>query len=307
MARCSGSCLFTSVALLLLLAVMGPASTAVAEDRPRVIATFSILGDFVSEVAGDAVDLHVLTPPGAEVHEYELRPRDFMALERADLVFANGYDLEQWMPQLEATVQPGTRIVSLAETISAETLPIITGDLEGAPDPHLWMDPALAALYVDAIAEALADRLPGQADTLRANADAYIENLEALRCEMMAELEAVPEDQRVLITSEAAFLYFARAFDFRHDGIWGTNSESEGTPSQIMRILDVIAGRQPAAVFWESTISSRYVEGVAEDSGVMVAGPLYVDSVGGAGSGVETYLRMMRQNAVTIRSALADD
>ncbi|MCK8514785.1 zinc ABC transporter substrate-binding protein [Methylonatrum kenyense] len=290
-----------------LLVAMTVISTAQADDRLRVVATFSIIGDFVAEVAGDTVALHVLTPPGAEVHEYELRPRDFMALERGDLVFANGYDLEQWMGQLEATVRSGTEIVHLAEASGAETLPIAIGEFEGVPDPHLWMDPSIAVGYVEAIADALAERLPDDAEAIRANADVYIEQLETLEREMREELEAVPEERRVLITSEAAFLYFARAFDFDHDGIWGTNAESEGTPSQIMRILDVIAERQPSAVFWESTISSRYVEGVAEDTGVEVAGPLYVDSVGDAESDADTYLRMMRRNAATIRNALGDD
>lgn len=291
-------------AMVATLAIGLPAS---AEDRPRVVATFSILGDFVTEVAGEALDLHVLTPPGAEVHEYELRPRDFMRLEQADLVFANGYDLEQWMGQVEATVRPGAGIVELAERTGAETLPIGIGEFEDAPDPHLWMDPAIAARYAEQIAVALAELLPEQAEALHANAAAYAEELAALAEEMDAEFAAIAQEQRVLITSEAAFLYFARAFDFHHDGIWGTNAESEGTPSQIMRVLDVIAEREPPAVFWESTISSRYVEGVAADAGVAVAGPLYVDSVGDADSGADSYLRMMRSNARTIRGALAND
>ena len=275
-------------------------------DRPVVVATFTILGDFVRQVAGDEVDLRVLTPAGAEVHEYELRPRDFMALEKADLVFYNGYTLEQWMPQLRTAVGDGVPVVSLGEKSGVDVLPIVTGEYEGEPDPHLWMDPARVKAMVGVIAESLAERFPDQAETFEANGRAYQEQLADLDAELREMLERIPEEQRTLITSEAAFLYFADAFGFHHDGIWGTNAESEGTSRQIMRIIDVIKEREPAAIFWESTISSRYVEGVSDDVGVPYAGPLYVDSLGEKGSGAETYVEMMRRNAELLTETLVD-
>ncbi len=305
--RRAGTGLSVAALMLVLSLLSGPAMAGDSDERLRIVATFSVIGDFVTEVAGDAAELHVLAPVGAEVHEYELRPRDFMALERADVVFANGLDLEQWMPQVEATVQSGVPIVSLAEQSGIDTLPIVTGEYQGTPDPHLWMDPMAAAAYAEQIAAELAELRPDHAETFHANARAYQESLEALQAEMIETLSAIPERERVLITSEAAFLYFGRAFDFHHDGIWGTNAESEGTSSQIMRMLDIIAERGPRAVFWESTISSRYVEGIAADARVDVAGPLYVDSLGDERSGADSYIRMMRLNADTIRNALADD
>jgi len=299
----SGVTAFLAV-LLLALATVLPAH---ADERPVVLATFSILGDFVREVAGDQVDLKVLAPVGAEVHEYELRPRDFIALENADLVFYNGYNLEQWMGQVRATVGEGVPVIPLAERSDLETRPIVTGDFSGDPDPHMWMDPRAAKVYVEQIADALSKVAPAHESVYRENAERYQARLADLHEEIRETLAAIPEDRRTLISSEAAFLYFAHAYDFHHDGIWGTNTETEGSSRQIMRVIDIIQERQPKAVFWESTISSRYVEGVSEDAGVAVAGPLYVDSLGASGSGADSYLKMMRENARVLREALADD
>ncbi len=298
-----GTSLGVFVLLAMMLTVMAPVH---AGEKPVVVATFTVLGDFVRQVTGDEAEVRVLTPEGAEVHEYELRPRDFIDLEEADLVFYNGYTLEQWMSQLKMAVADGVPVVSLGEESGVEVLPIVTGEYEGEADPHLWMDPARVKAYVEVIASSLAERFPDRAEAFERNAQAYQEELAALHRDLRDMLGRIPEDQRTLITSEAAFLYFAEAYGFHHDGIWGTNAESEGTSRQIMRIIDVIQERRPAAIFWESTISSRYVEGVSEDVGVPYTGPLYVDSLGKKGSGAETYVDMMRRNAELLTEALSD-
>ncbi|MDX1587764.1 MAG: zinc ABC transporter substrate-binding protein [Oleiphilaceae bacterium] len=278
-----------------------------ASSGPLVVTTFSILNDFARQVVGEHGEARLLAPVGAEVHEYELRPRDFVSLEQADLVFYNGYDLEQWMHQVRATVPDGVPVISLARESGFETLPIVTGEYGGTPDPHLWMDPNAARAYVTVIEEALVEVAPEHADAYRDNAERYRNELtrldEALR-EMLAPIDG---DNRTLITSEAAFLYFANAYDFHHDGIWGTNSETEGTSEQMMRIIDLIKKRKPRGLFWESTISSRYVEGASRDTGTPYYGPLYVDSLGEEGSGATTYIDMLKSNANLLRETLADE
>ena len=271
-----------------------------------VVGTFSLIGDWLREVGGEHIDLRVLTPVGAEVHEWELQPRNFMDLESADLVFYNGLMLEQWMRQVEVAVGEGVELVSLAERSEYPTRSIITGDYEGAPDPHLWMDPRAVAEYVTVIAEILAGHDPENAAAYRARAEAYGNDLKVLHESLGDSFAVLPEQARVLITSEAALPYFAAAYDFFHDGIWGNNAEVEGSPRQIMRITGVIEERRPSAVFWESTISDRYVRGLARDTGVEVAGPLYVDSLGPAGSGADTYIDMMQHNARLIIEALGE-
>lgn len=280
---------------------------AAAAEGPRVVATFTVLGDFVAEVAGDRARVDLLTPAGAEVHEWELTARNFAALERADAVFYNGYGLEQWMRQVRATVRDGVPLIPVAEESGHPTQPIITGELEGQPDPHLWMDVSAARAYVRAIAKRLADLDPDGAEVYRANAEAYDQELRSLDKELRGILGGIPEERRVLITSEAAFGYFADAYDFVHDGVWGTNAEEEGTPRQLMRVIDIVRERQPPVVFWESTISDRHVRTVATETGVSVAGPLYVDSVGTEGSGARTYTAMMRANAELLRRHLGGE
>ncbi|TVP56379.1 MAG: ABC transporter substrate-binding protein [Halomonadaceae bacterium] len=291
---------------LLLLFLLLPATPVQADRGPVVVTTFSILGDFTRQVVGDRGEVKVLAPVGAEVHEYELRPRDFVNLEQADLVLYNGYNLEQWMGQLRATAK-GVPVISLARESGYPTQPIVTGEYGGDPDPHLWMDPRAAKAYVTVIEEALVEIAPDHAEQYQRNAARYREQLAELHEQLQQQLEAIDSDHRILITSEAAFLYFANAYDFHHDGIWGTNSETEGTSSQLMRIIDIIEQRKPKAIFWESTISSRYVEGVSQDTNTPYAGPLYVDSLGDGNSGASTYIHMMQHNAALLRKALGND
>ncbi|WP_290652369.1 zinc ABC transporter substrate-binding protein [Aquisalimonas sp.] len=294
------------VSLLLgLIMAVAPAQAADGSDRLKVVATFSIIADLTERVAGDAIELSSLTPVGAEVHEWELNARNFAALEEADVVFYNGYNLEQWMGQVRATVRDGTPIIPVAEDSGWETLGIVTGDLEGRPDPHLWMDPRAAAAYGHVIAETLSELDPERAHSFRDGAKALERELDELYADIKDTLAAIPDAQRMLITSEAAFLYFADAFDFEHDGIWGTNSEEEGTPQQLARVMDVIRERQPKAIFWESTISDRHVRSISGDTGVPYHGPLYVDSLGNPGDDADTYTAMMRYNARLLAEKLA--
>ncbi|MBZ0328869.1 zinc ABC transporter substrate-binding protein [Halomonas sp. ANAO-440] len=291
--------------LALPLAAMAGTSQAVAS--PKVVATFSILGDLVAQVGGDDIRLVTLTPPGAEVHEWELTPNNFIALEDAKLVFYNGYQLEQWMRQVHATVGNQAPLVPLAEASEYPTLPIVTGDYSGEPDPHLWMDPRAAAAYVQVIAETLAELHPDAADNFHARAETARDILAALHKEITKILADIPEEQRLLITSEAAFVYFADAYGFRHDGIWGTNAETEGSPQQMMRIIDLVNEAQPASLFWESTISDRYVSSIASDTGLAVSGPLYVDSLSEPDGEAANYVSLMKHNASLIRTALLGD
>ncbi|MEE4637652.1 MAG: zinc ABC transporter substrate-binding protein [Wenzhouxiangella sp.] len=282
-------------------------TTVWAEDRPTVVVTFSILEDLAATVAGEHAEVISLTPRGAEVHEYELRPADFRALERAELVFYNGLSLEQWMGQVRAVVADHVPVVGVAAQSGVETLPIVSGEYRGQADPHAWMDPRRAGEYARAMAQALARVMPEHAASFHANAESYRDELNQLYREMAEALDEIPPQRRILISSEAAFVYFAQAFGFSHDGIWGNNAETEGAPRQLMRIIDLIDQRRPPALFWESTVSSRTVEAVSADTGVPYYGPLYVDSLGEAGSVAGSYPGMMRENVRVLVEALLDE
>lgn len=278
-----------------------------AEQRVKVAASFTVIADLVRAVGGDRVAVASLAPVGAEVHEWELRPHNFRELARAEAVFYNGYGLEQWLRQVGAAVSDEVELVALAENCGHPTKPISIGELEGEPDPHMWMDPRAVKGYIEVIYQILAELDPAGEGHYRARADDYRAKLEQLHAAIQTMFAAVPEDQRILITSEAALPYFAQAYDFRHAGIWGNNAEEEGAPRHIMRIVDLVNEWQPAAIFWESTITDRYVTSVATDTGTKVAGPLYVDSLGEPDSQAGNYISMMRHNARLIVSALGGD
>ncbi len=290
----------------LLFLALAPVSPALAADGPRVVATFTVLEDIVRQVVGEYGTVVTLTPVGAEVHEWELTPRNFMALERADLVLYNGYVLEQWMPQVRNAVGAGVPVVPVAERSGYSTRPIVAGDFEGAADPHLWMDAQAVKEYVLVIREVLEEVNPGAADAYRRQAAAYKAHLDALHQEITGIMAEIPPERRLLVTSEAAFVYFAAAYDFRHDAIWGSNAEQEGTPRQLMRVVDLVNQWRPPAIFWESTISDRYVRSVAAETGARVAGPLYVDSLSDPAGEAADYISMMRFNARKLVAELGE-
>jgi manganese/iron transport system substrate-binding protein len=300
-------CIALSLPLWLNAAMVNAQGEDVAPSPLNVAVTFSVLGDIVTRVAGENANVSVLTPVGAEVHEWELTPSNFAALETANIVFYNGYQLEQWMPQVEATLVDGTPLVAVAEASEYPTQTIITGDMEGDVDPHLWMDPRAVATYVQVIANELEHVLPERAEEFQQRAEALKKELHTLHVELQERLEAIPDERRVLLSSEAAFLYFSDAYHFEHDGIWGTNAETEGSPRQLMRVVDMINERQPAALFWESTISDRHVTSLARDTGVKVAGPLYVDSLSEPSGEAGDYFTMMRHNVELLRQTLATE
>ncbi len=277
---------------------------AAARDPLVVSSSFSIIYDLVQEVGGDRIDHRLVVPVGAEVHEWELVPRNFVDLEETNVFFYNGLSLEEWLPQAEAVLDPNSTRTALGERADVGYLRIKIGEQQGDIDPHVWMNPSNVVAYVAIIAEVLAAADPDNEGFYRSNAERLQAELVTLDEDLRAALAVIPDEQRVLITSEAAFLYFAEAYGFVHDGIWGTNAEEEGTPQQIVRILGVIAQYEPAAIFWESTISDRYVQTVAADTGLAVKGPLFVDSLSGPEGPASSYLHVMRHNANVIVEGL---
>jgi len=270
-----------------------------------IITTFTILEDFVSEITGEKDDVRVICPPGAEIHEWELIPSNFVDLEQADIVFYNGLNVEQWMEQVKAVAGSEVPVIAVGEKCNYPTQPIITGDYAGEPDPHIWMDVKGAISYVETIKEYLIKYNPENHDIYEKNAANYIDELNNLEEKLIDIISEIPEKNRILITTEAAFIYFADAFAFYHDGVWGTNTEEEGTPGQMKQIIDTIQKKEPEAIFWESTGSDRYVKSLSEETNIPVYGPLYVDSIGKENSRAENYIKLMKENANLLIKALS--
>ena len=287
---------------VLALAACSPAPEAPADGRKRVLTTFTILADMARNVAGDAAVVESITKPGAEIHDYEPTPQDLVKVKDADLVLWNGLGLERWFERFFQQAQ-GAASAVLSEGI--QPMGIGEGPYEGKPNPHAWMSPANALVYVENIRRALSELDPANAAVYAANAAAYAERLRAVEAPVREALAAVPENRRWLVTSEGAFSYLARDFGLKELYLWPINADEEGTPQQVRRVVDTVRAQGIPAVFSESTVSDKPMRQVAKETGARYAGVLYVDSLTGPDGPVPTYLDLLHYNARALAQAFA--
>jgi manganese/iron transport system substrate-binding protein len=275
---------------------------AVAEDRLKVVTTFTVIADMARNVAGEGVEVVSVTKPGAEIHGYEPTPQDIVAASDADLVLWNGLNLERWFEQFltnlgdvpSATISDGIRPIAIS-----------AGDYQGKPNPHAWMGLENALIYVDNIAKALGSVDPDNAASYLANAEAYKARLTAALDPLKAQIESLPADRRWLVTCEGAFSYLARDLGLNELYLWPINADQQGSPRQVQAVIDGVREHQVPAVFCESTVSSKPAEQVARETGAAFGGILYVDSLSEADGPVPTYLDLLRVTTETIARGLA--
>jgi manganese/iron transport system substrate-binding protein len=291
--------LLSALLLAAPLAMTLPAMTlpAMAQERLKAVTTFTILADMAQNVAGDAADVVSITKPGAEIHNYQPTPGDLVGAQDADLVLWNGLNLEQWFTQFLDNL-PDAPSVVLTEGI--EPIGIGEGPYEGKPNPHAWMSPTDALVYVDNIRAAFVEADPANADIYNANAEAYAAEITATVEPIRQALAAIPEENRWLVTSEGAFSYLARDFGLKELYLWPINADQQGTPRQVRDVIDAVRANNIPVVFSESTISSKPAEQVARETGAKYGGVLYVDSLSEADGPVPTYLDLLKVTTETI-------
>jgi len=268
----------------------------------KAVTTFTVIADMAQNVAGDAAIVESITKPDAEIHEYQPTPGDIQRAQGAQLIFFNGLNLELWFERFFQRLHGVPRVVVSA---GVEPMGITEGPYTGKPNPHAWMSPSAALIYVDNIRDAFVQYDPDNAATYRANAQAYKAKIQAAIEPIRARLAAVPEDQRWLVTSEGAFSYLARDFGLKELYLWPINADQQGTPQQVRKVIDVVRQHAIPVVFSESTISSAPAEQVARETGARYGGVLYVDSLTSADGPVPTYLDLLRVTSQTIAEGLA--
>lgn len=273
---------------------------ALADDL-KVVTTFTVIADMARNVAGDHATVVSVTRPGSEIHGYEPTPGDLVAAQDADLVLWNGMNLELWFEQFLANLGD---VPSATLSEGVEPIPIGSGSYEGNPNPHAWMSPLSAQIYVDNIAEALASVDPANADAYRANADAYKAEIAAALAPLQEAIAAVPEDRRWLVSCEGAFSYLARDLGLQEAYLWPINADATGTPQQVRAVIDTVRDNAIPVVFCESTVSTDPAEQVARETGAAFGGVLYVDSLSEADGPVPTYLDLLRVTTQTIADGL---
>lgn len=274
---------------------------ALAQDRLKVVTTFTVIADMARNVAGEGVDVVSVTKPGAEIHGYEPTPQDIVAASDADLVLWNGLGLERWFEQFLGNL--GT-VPSATLTDGITPISITGGDYDGKANPHAWMSVSNALVYVDNIQKALAAADPANAATYAANADAYKARLTAALDPLKAQIAALPEDRRWLATCEGAFSYLARDLGLQELYLWPINADQQGSPRQVQAVIDGVRQHQIPAVFCESTVASDPAEQVARETGAAFGGILYVDSLSDGDGPVPTYLDLLRVTTETIAKGL---
>ena len=279
-------------------------STDTSEDRKKVLTTFTVLSDIAQNVAGDNLQVESITRLGAEIHGYEPTPTDLVKAQDADLILYNGMNLERWFEQFLGNVKD---VPSVLLTEGIEPIAIAEGPYADKPNPHSWMSPKNALIYVENIRKAFVELDPANANAYNANAEAYSQKLREIDEELQADLEQVPASQRYLVSCEGAFSYLARDYDLKEIYMWPINAEQQYTPKQIQSVIEKVKTNNVPTVFCESTVSNEGQKQVAKTTGAKFGGDLYVDSLSTAEGPVPTYLDLLEYDARTIADGLAGE
>lgn len=272
-------------------------SPAQAAEKFKAITTFTIIADMAKNVAGDAAIVESITKPGAEIHEYQPTPGDIRRAQGANLILTNGLNLELWFAKFYQHLK---NVPEVVVTKGIEPTGISEGPYNGKPNPHAWMSPQNALIYVDNIRDAFVKYDPENAGIYRRNAEDYKEKIRQTIQPLRDELANIPADKRWLVTSEGAFSYLARDFDLKELYLWPINADQQGTPQQVRKVIDTIRAHNIPAIFSESTISDKPARQAARESGAHYGGVLYVDSLSAADGPVPTYLELLQVTTRTI-------
>lgn len=268
-----------------------------ANAKFKVVTTFTVIQDIAQNVAGNAATVESITKPGAEIHEYEPTPKDIVKAQSADLILWNGLNLERWFERFFQNVKDKPAVVV---TEGIQPLSIYEGPYKDAPNPHAWMSPSNALIYIENIKNALVKYDPQNAAVYEKNAADYAQKIKQLDEPLRAKLAQIPEAQRWLVTSEGAFSYLAKDYNLKEGYLWPINAEQQGTPQQVRKVIDLVRKNNIPVVFSESTISAKPAQQVAKESGAKYGGVLYVDSLSAKNGPVPTYIDLLNVTASTI-------
>lgn len=286
-------------------------SPVVNAQNLNVVTSFSILGDMTRQVGGDRVQVHILVGPDADAHVYQPTPADAKTIAQARLVIVNGYGFEGWLDRLIKSSGFKGPLVFAGKGI--KTLKIAHKNEghnhdhhDSEVDPHGWQDLSNALRYVDNITSALSAADPAGKALYQANASKYKEQITALDAAIRKEISAIAPERRKVVTSHDAFGYFSRAYGIRFIAPVGFNTEAEPSAADLGRIIKQIRREKIPAVFLESISDPRMLERIRQESGAKIGGTLYSDSLSKADGPAASYLEMMRHNARTLTTALAN-
>jgi zinc/manganese transport system substrate-binding protein len=291
--------------------VLGTSRQSLAADKPKVVATISIIGDWVKAVGGDDVELKTLVGPDGDPHEYEPVPADSITLSKADLVFENGFGLENWLDKLYTSAGGKATRVIITTGVDVRHVPQAEGERPNGKDddrdPHAWQSVKNAAVMVGNIRDALKTADPAHADGYASRADAYIKQLNELDNWTMEQIHTIPEARRKLVTSHDAFGYFGNRYgvDISRSALESVTTEAaDPSAKQIADVVEQIKASGVPVIFLENIQNRKLIDQIAAEAKVKVGPPLYSDALGKPGTDGDTYLKMIRYNVTTLVKAL---
>jgi manganese/zinc/iron transport system substrate-binding protein len=273
------------------------------DGKTLVLCTTTHIHDLAKELAADLVEIQGIMKSGEDPHIYEIQPRDYQAIDKADLILMNGLHLEAQLTTIIHRTGPKDAVIKLAEDARIPT----SRGTDQAPDPHCWLNINYYKVYAEKARDALIKVAPEHKDEITERAAAYIKQLTELHVWAKAQIGSVPKERRIMITSHDAFQYFGKAYDIEVHAVIGMSTEDRPTPRQKIELLELVKKTGAKALFPETSVSNALndiVKQIAESTGASVGTELYSDSLGDPNEPVGTYIGMFRHNVNTIVKAL---
>ena len=302
--------------VLLLVAIVGLAacssqksSTDSSSSKLNVVATNSIIADITKNIAGDKINLHSIVPVGQDPHEYEPLPEDVKKTSKADLIFYNGINLETggnaWFTKLVENAQKKENKDYYAVSEGVDVIYLEGQSEKGKEDPHAWLNLENGIIYAQNIAKRLIEKDPDNKTTYEKNLKAYVEKLTALDKEAKEKFNNIPEEKKMIVTSEGCFKYFSKAYNVPSAYIWEINTEEEGTPDQIKSLVEKLRKTKVPSLFVESSVDDRPMKTVSKDTNIPIYAKIFTDSIAEKGEDGDSYYSMMKYNLDKISEGLA--
>ncbi len=281
---------------VLILSLLLLCFSAIKAEKPHVLASASIFQDMAKNIGGDLITTDLIVPIGGDPHLYDPVPKDAKKVVAADLILINGLTFEGWIKKLVANAGTQATSVLITEGVDA----IRSTEYENATDPHAWMSAENGKIYAKNIYEALRNIDPKNEKQYEENYTKYIAQLDALHKYIHEQIQNIPEDQRVLVTSHDAFEYFGKEYGLQLEAIVGISTEAEAQTSDLIRVTKAIKDSGIKAVFIESTINPKMIKQLAKDNNVIIGGELFADSLGELDGPAGTYIGMLKTNTDNI-------